>query len=106
MTNTPAQPGLPPSLRLLKALVIVLMITMIVGVITVVWLLVTRMPDVSSLSSHIPTLPAELQLPEGVTPEAITLGKDWVAVVSSDQRLFVFNTDGTLRQEIMILAAP
>ena len=36
---------MPASLRFLKGLVITLMITMILGVIAVVWALVTRMPD-------------------------------------------------------------
>ena len=63
MQDTPnALPDLPPSLRLLKGLVMVLMVTMIVGVITVVWLLVTRMPD----GNAAPVPPAKASRPFAV----------------------------------------
>ena len=100
MQDTPdALPDLPPSLRLLKGLVMVLMVTMIVGVITVVWLLVTRMPDGNAI---VPALPASLSLPDGAKAEAVTFGKGWFAVVTTDQRLLIYGADGTLRQDIGI----
>lgn len=77
----------------------VLMVTMIVGVITVVWLLVTRMPDGTAI---LPSLPQNLSLPQGTTAEAVTFGKGWVAVVTTDQRILVFGSDGVLRQDIPI----
>ena len=60
MEDTPDPAGLPPSLMFLKWLVIVLMVTMIGGVITIVSLLVTRMPDGGA-----PALPENLSLPDG-----------------------------------------
>jgi hypothetical protein len=105
MTDTPdAQPDLPPSLRFLKGLVITLMITMIVGVITVVWLLVTRMPDGSPAAPTLPppALPADLTLPEGLTAEAVTFGKGWTAVVTTDQQILIFGPDGALAQRLQI----
>ena len=45
------EPELPPSLRFLKRLVTVLTITMILGVITVVGLLVTRLTAVAPVAS-------------------------------------------------------
>lgn len=101
MTDTPDATDLPPSLRFLKGLVITLMITMIVGVITVVGLLVTRMPDASA----VPVLPENLSLPAGTTAEAVTLGKGWFAVVTTDRQLLLFGADGGLRQTIDITAA-
>lgn len=77
------------------------MITMIVGVITVVGLLVTRMPDASSA----PALPDTITLPKGTTALAVTLGTGWFTVVTSEQKLLVFTTDGVLRQEIDLKAA-
>ena len=104
MTNTPAhEPDLPPSLRFLKGLVITLMITMIVGVITVVWLLVTRMPDASSAA---PQVPETLALPEGLKAEAVTLGKGWVAVVTSSQEILIFDPSGGLQQRIDLQLTP
>ena len=97
MTDTPLEPGLPPSLRFLKGLVIVLMITMIVGVITVVGLLVTRMPD-----GRLPALPATLDLPAGTAAQAITLGPGWIGVVTTDSRMLIFAPDGKFRQELTI----
>ncbi len=99
MTDTPIEPGLPPSLRLLKGLVIVLMITMIVGVITVVGLLVTRMPDMRQTA---PVLPENLQMPVGATAAAVTMGKDWIGVVTADNRILIFTLQGVLHQEIAI----
>ena len=101
MSDTPIEPGLPPSLRLLKVLVIVLMITMIGGVITVVGLLVTRMPNAST-----PALPATLQMPADTTAQAVTMGTGWIGVVTTDHRILIFTPQGTLHQEIAIAPLP
>jgi Flp pilus assembly protein protease CpaA len=98
MTDTPQEPALPPSLRFLKWLVIVLMITMIAGVITIVGLLVTRMPDGQAAF----TLPDNLVLPAGAEPEALTMGKGWIAVVTRDGRILIFTPDGKMIQEIAV----
>ncbi len=74
------------------------MITMIAGVITVVGLLVTRMPDGNAPIA----LPASLALPQGARPLAITQGPGWIGVVTQDNRLLIFGPDGALRQEIAI----
>jgi Flp pilus assembly protein protease CpaA len=94
---------MPPSLAFLKWLVILLTLSMIGGVITVVWLLVTRMPLAMGRS---PAVPAELALPAGETAEAVTFGRGWTAVVTGSGRILVFNTDGSLRQEVTIIAEP
>lgn len=95
------EPALPPALVLLKWLVIGLTASMIGGVIAVVWLLVTRMP----VPNAPPALPAQVQLPEGVTPQAVTMGRDWVGVVTDDDRILIFTPEGRLRQEIRIAPA-
>jgi Flp pilus assembly protein protease CpaA len=103
---TPDAPdaALPPSLRLLKWLVILLTLSMIGAVITVVWLLVTRMPQ--SLGRASPTLPAELALPEGARPAAVTFGQGWTAVVTTDNRILIFDSNNLLRQEVAISLPP
>lgn len=105
MVDAPeGETGLPPSLRFLKALVIVLTLTMIAGVITVVALLVTRMP---SAMQSAPQLPADVTLPAGETAQAVTFGAGWYAVVTESSRLLVFSRDGTLRQDVVLdLPAP
>jgi hypothetical protein len=99
---TPDAPDatLPPSLRLLKWLVILLTLSMIGAVITVVWLLVTRMPQ--ALGTTGPRLPAELALPAGTDPSAVTFGQGWTAVVTTDDRILIFDGNGVLRQELAI----
>ncbi len=93
-------PVLPPSLRFLKWLVILLTLTMIIGVITVVGVLVTRMPQAFSASA--PALPDGFVLPKGAQAEAVTFGKGWIAVVTDDARILIFGKDGTLRQEVAV----
>ncbi len=79
------------------------MITMIVGVITVVGLLVTRLPDGKALP---PPLPATLAMPEGATAAAVTFGTRWIAVVTTDNRILIFAADGSLRQQVAITELP
>lgn len=90
---------MPPGLRFLKGLVIALTLTMIVGVITVVAVLVTRMPR---LTSTLPVLPDQLTLPPGTTAAAVTAGDGWFAVVTTDNRILILDHTGKLRQDIKI----
>ena len=102
MNDAPAGEGLPPSLKFLKWLVIALTLTMIGGVITVVALLVTRMPQ----ALHgVPSLPEDIQMPEGAKAQAVTFGPGWIAVVTEDGRILMFNAEGRLRQEVRVEAA-
>lgn len=101
MDDTSEQLELPPSLRWLKWLVTALTLTLILGVITIVGLLVTRLPLPGAAMAP-PTLPASLALPEGTQPYAITHGTGWVAVVTTDDRILIFDTAGTLTQEVQI----
>ena len=91
--------SLPPALHLLKWLVIGLTASLIGGVITVVWLLVTRLP----IPHPGPTVPPALELPAGAVAEAVTMGTGWIGVATKDGRLFIFGQDGKLRQEIRIV---
>lgn len=102
MHKAPTPEGLPPSLRVLKGLVILLTLTMIAAVITVVALLVTRMP---AALQQTPALPAQIALPAGSRAMAITQGPDWFGVVTTDNRILIFNRDGSLRQEVAVAPA-
>lgn len=70
----------PPRLRRLRRLVFALMATLIAGVITIVSLLVIRLWSIGAP----PALPPELHLPSGESARAVTLGSDWLAVVTVD----------------------
>jgi len=98
MDNAPEGEALPPGLRLLKGLVIVLTLTLIGGVITVVGVIVTRMPHATGG----PLLPEAVRLPAGTRAAAVTAGTDWFAVVTTDDRILIFRRNGTLRQEIRL----
>lgn len=89
---------MPPSLRWLKWLVMTLTLSLIGGVITVVGLLVTRLP----MPSAHPIPPASLQMPAGAVAAAVTMGSGWVAVVTTDSRILVFGADGKFWQEIAV----
>ncbi|MGB8812185.1 MAG: DUF6476 family protein [Paracoccaceae bacterium] len=103
MQQAPEETGLPPSLWFLKGLVIALTLTMIVGVITVVALLVTRMPGAMQAP---PALPAQITLPDGSKPAAFTQTADWFAVVTTDNHILIYNRDGTLRQNVVVQNTP
>ena len=75
------------------------MVTMILGVITVVFVLVTRMPDGRA---QFPALPPEIVLPQGARAQAVTFGTGWIGVVSQDNRLFIFDANGQLQQSLEI----
>jgi hypothetical protein len=96
--------ALPPSLRFLKGLVITLTLTMIGGVIAVVVVLVTRIPQ---MSAPLPMLPAAITLPQDATAQALTFGRGWVGVVvagpAGDQFL-VYSPTGELRQTVDLTA--
>lgn len=82
---------------------IVLTLTMIGGVITVVGLLVTRMPQ--AIGSPAPTLPDGFALPDGTETQAVTFGEGWIAVVTQDNRILIFGRDGRLRQDVALSPA-
>ncbi|MCU0815750.1 MAG: DUF6476 family protein [Cypionkella sp.] len=100
MNPAPDTESLPPSLRFLKGLVITLMVTMIIGVITISVVLVTRMPGGA------PILPEGLVLPDGSTAHSVTMARDYILVTTTDGRALVFNVDGSLRQDLRLSPTP
>ena len=87
-------------LRLLRRLVTTLTVTMIAGIVTVVALLVIRLPSAEDFAAA--PLPSSLRLPDGASPLAFTRGRDWFAVVTTDDRILVYGADGTLSQEVRV----
>ena len=75
-----------------------LTLVMIVGVITIVVLLVIRLnrppPPLA--------LPDAIALPSGAEAGAVTVGRGFVLVLTSDDRALVYAPDGTLRDTIEI----
>ncbi len=89
--------NLPPQLIFLKRLVTALGVVMIAGFLVLIAALVIR------LNADPLPLPDRISLPEGVTATAFTQGTDWFAVVTSDNRILIYDrTTSALRQEVVI----
>lgn len=87
----------PPQIRFLRRLVTTLTVVMIGGLVVIISLLVIRLQ-----ADDVP-LPGEIALPDGIEAEAVTLGRGWIAVVSRDNRILIFDREsGALRQEVRI----
>ncbi len=75
----------------------VLTATMIGGVLLIIALIVIRFYD------HPPPLPETITLPDGATARAFTRGDSWFAVVTTDNRILIYDrVTGSLRQSIAI----
>lgn len=88
----------PPEIRFLKILVTALTVTMIAGLVTIVTLLVIRLPDKTSL----PELPASVQLPDGAKPEAVTFARAGLIVVTDRNEILVYSPDGALLHQVAL----
>lgn len=78
-------------------MVMLLTAVMIGGVLVTFALIVIR------LSDRTPTLPDQIELPDGAKAQAVTIGNNWFAVVTDDNRILIFDkTTGSLRQDFPI----
>lgn len=93
---------LPASLKFLKILVTTLTGVMILGVVVIIFLLVTRLTQ----SPASIALPDQITLPDGQTAAAFTRGSDWFAVVTTSdegETIVIYDLEsGSLRQEITV----
>ncbi|WP_170331106.1 DUF6476 family protein [Ruegeria arenilitoris] len=95
--SEPQEPQETPQLRLLRRMVMLLTAVMIGGVLVTFALIVIR------LSDRTPTLPDQVELPDGARAQAVTIGNNWYAVVTDDNRILIFDkTTGRQRQEVFI----
>jgi len=89
----------PANLRFLRLLVTILTGTMIAGLLVLIALLVIRFPSAT------PPLPDTITLPDGAQAQAFTVTSGWYAVVTTDDRILIYNrSDGALRQQITVQA--
>ena len=70
---------------------------MILGLLVLITLIVIRFrtPPAPAL----PTLPAEITLPDGEQAQAITAGPGWYLIVTTDGQALVYTPDGVLQSE-------
>ena len=91
----------PVMIKYLRRLVTLLTATMIIGFIVIIALFVTRFSggDVTNF----PKLPNTITLPDGTEPTAFTQGSDWIAIVTTDDRILIYDrATGALRQTIAV----
>jgi hypothetical protein len=101
-SDAPDQP-VPPDVRFVKRLVVVLTGVMIAGITLIVGLLVLRLTAAPAPLA----LPDQLDLPPGVTVQAVTLTRERVLVVSEDDDVLVFDrATGALRHRIALPPLP
>ena len=89
MSSDDDTPKLPADLRFLKLLVTTLMGVMILGLLAIVWLLVTRLG-----APPLPVLPESVVLPQGARPAAVTFARDWLVVVTDQGVVLVYPAAG------------
>ncbi len=76
---------------------------MICGLLVIVALLVIRFSAEPAPGSV--KLPDHIKLPDGTNVDAFTMGRDWYAVVTADNRILVFSKkSGDLLQSIKVSA--
>ncbi len=88
---------IPPELKWLKWLVIALAGVMIAGFLVLIAAIVIRLDAAPALP-----LPESIALPQGAEAMAFTQGRDWIAVVTTDDRVLIYGRDGDLRQSMGI----
>ena len=77
------------------------MVVMICGFLVIVGLFVIRLSGPAKNTG--PALPNTITLPQGANAEAVTFGRDWIAIVSSDNRILIYDkATGQLKQTIDI----
>lgn len=85
----------------MRRLVTSLLVVMILGFLLLIGLLVTRFPTLNSTVSF--DLPENIALPAGATAQNFTRGADWVAIVTTDNQILIFDAvSGNLRQTVEI----
>lgn len=82
-------------LRWLRALVTSLAVVMGLGVVAVVAILWLRLAD-----APLPQLPANITLPQGARPDAVTFARDWTVVVTDSGAVLLYDRQGRLRDQV------
>ena len=100
MADAPKIHDEPANLRVLRYMVLAMTIIFIVGfaiIVTVVYL-----QFVKSRNGFASNFPEFIELPEGSELHAFTQGRDWYAVVTQDDKILIYDSDGELMQSVDI----
>jgi hypothetical protein len=100
MSESPEpQPVDPALVKYLRILVTVLTVTMIAGFLVIIALFVTKFSVASG-----PALPDQITLPDGTAAQAFTSTRNWFAIVTTDNRILIYDLGGDLLQSIDVPA--
>jgi len=103
MDDSPDGAQEPANLRFLRILVTILTASMIGGLVTVIVLIVIKVPEVVKTNPMPLPLPDTITLPDGSRATNFTQGTDWYGVVTADNRILIFDRKtGKLRQTVTI----
>lgn len=84
-----------PELAWLRRVVTGLALVMALGIIALVAILWVRLSQ-----PPLPELPAEITLPDGMRPAALTFARDWTVVVTEAGEVLLYDRTGSLRQRV------
>lgn len=102
MSDPSQDAQLPANLTWLRRLVTVLTIVMIIGMVLIVSLLFVKMRALP-VQADFSAITDNLALPDGATASTVTLGDDWIGVVTDQGQFLIFDrTNGSLRQTITL----
>ena len=85
-----------PTIKFLKLLVTVLAGVMIIGFVIIVSLFILNFR-----TSNIP-MPTKIELPSSVTPVAYTQTKNWYAIITDQDEIFIYDNAGNQIQKIKV----
>jgi len=85
-----------PTIKFLKLLVTVLAGVMIIGFVIIVSLFILNFR-----TSHIP-IPATIELPSSASPVAYTQTKNWYAIITDQDEIFIYDKAGNQIQKIKV----
>ena len=77
-------------------------LTTIIGLVVLVGVVVMRFSQTSPQEFSQTALPDNIELPEGVTPDAVTFGSDWIALIAGDEILVFNKASGQLQKRIKL----
>jgi hypothetical protein len=101
MTKTPPELIEPKNLKFLRLLVIVLTITMICGIITLVLMIVIKMPNYNNTFSI--QLPEEIILPDNMKVETFSIGSNHYLIVTKNDEVLIYDRKtNILKQRLKI----
>ncbi|MAT88668.1 MAG: hypothetical protein CL532_09020 [Aestuariivita sp.] len=89
-----------PNLTFLRRLVTLLTLTMIVGIAALVTLIFIRFQGEATPMS----LPDSISLPDGARPMAFTKTHKWYAIITEDDEIMFFDTNGVLFNRVKVFS--